>query len=899
MGDTLTVTTLEDENNTDGDCSLREAIAAANTNMDVDACIRTGDTDDEDEAPDLIVFSTRLAPGRIDLGSEGMTVSDSLVIDGSISGERVEIDGDRFYRIFRVTDDFLALDSVVVRGARASRGGGVLVDGAELRVTNSVFEDNEANGDAADQGGAAIYNASGTVTVADSDFNTNRASGSAGSGGAVFNNGGTLTVTNTTFVFNTARRAGGAIEATGSSITMLTDVDFEDNEAGTSPGNGGAFHITGAGDAVIRGGLVTENEAASEGGGFWNGTGTMSITETTFIGNVALGSAADNGGGALFNSGGRLEVDSTTVAENVASGAASSGGGILNADGELIVTSSTFTENVASRAGGAIEAIEGETILAQSTFERNDAGSAPGNGGAFHITGSGDAWVAGGSFRDNRASAGGALWSSGDLAVVTDEDNLPSDLLDDVEVPDLTLVVISGNVAAANGGGIWTSGTLTVNGGAGSDDGTDDDGDDRSDDDDDARDGDRAIFVPITGNTAAGADAGMGGGGLYVAAGDASLRYVTLDGNVASGAAGSGGGVLVADGGMLRVALSEVTGNTANRAGAGIELFDDAENDLPTDAALREVIVDGNGIATAAPGNGGGIHVGGAGAITIRQSIVSDNTAREGGGIWVAGEGSADIGNSTVSGNTATEAGGGVYDNGGATIELSSATVAMNEAGTDGGGLLSQGEAFSFQNTIVAMNTAGGMGADCAGAFDSDGNNLIETAADCTISGDTGSDIVDTPALLSPLADNGGFTRTHNLISGSPAFDNGDSAFDVDQRGFDRSEAADDIGALEVPAPPVSNGDDPDANGLALAAARPNPATGSTTVAFTVAEAAQARVELYNVLGQRVLTAFDGTAAPGTEVSVDVDLAPLAAGVYLVRLESAGQVVTRQLTVVR
>src|SRR5690349_19560398 len=35
---TITVTTTTDELNTDGDCSLREAIQAANTNAAVDAC---------------------------------------------------------------------------------------------------------------------------------------------------------------------------------------------------------------------------------------------------------------------------------------------------------------------------------------------------------------------------------------------------------------------------------------------------------------------------------------------------------------------------------------------------------------------------------------------------------------------------------------------------------------------------------------------------------------------------------------------------------------------------------------------------------------------------------------------------------------------------------------------
>src|SRR5687768_2397235 len=41
----LTVTTTADELNNDGDCSLREAIRAANLNVQVDACAGRGGTD--------------------------------------------------------------------------------------------------------------------------------------------------------------------------------------------------------------------------------------------------------------------------------------------------------------------------------------------------------------------------------------------------------------------------------------------------------------------------------------------------------------------------------------------------------------------------------------------------------------------------------------------------------------------------------------------------------------------------------------------------------------------------------------------------------------------------------------------------------------------------------------
>ena len=55
--------------------------------------------------------------------------------------------------------------------------------------------------------------------------------------------------------------------------------------------------------------------------------------------------------------------------------------------------------------------------------------------------------------------------------------------------------------------------------------------------------------------------------------------------------------------------------------------------------------------------------------------------------------------------------------------------------------------------------------------------------------------------LLGPLADNGGLTRTHALLAGSPALDAGDDAAApaTDQRGIARPQgAASDIGSFEL-----------------------------------------------------------------------------------------------------
>ena len=1025
---TITVNTLADERNADGDCSLREAVESANTNASIDACTAG------ESGADEIVFSATLLAGTVSVGSGPIVTTEPVSIDGTTTvATRITISGGGTSGLFATKGGTLTLVDLTLTDANSESGSAVYVgSGTGLVATRVTFSDNEATGDAADNGGAAVYSDGGTVTLNDCTLTGNDATGAAGSGGAVLNNAGTLAVTGSSFGSNTSNRAGGAIEATGTSTTTLIDTDFTGNSTGNAPGNGGAFHITGPGNATISGGAVSGNMATAEGGGFWNSTGTMTISGTTFTANVAQGDAADNGGGAVFNNGGRVEARDITATGNSATGTSGSGGALFNATGgTFIVVSSTVSDNQAPRAGGGLEDAGGMVAIIDGTFEENDVtGNAmPGNGGAVH-TGGGTVWVVGGTFTDNLAVEGGGLWTSGTLNVTDSADDLPPALTPSGTLPADAATVISGNDAtgadpdqgggglyatpagtisvkgatvsgntasgasgsgggifsagsltvemseirgnmanragggiedamgtvvlvdvdltgnsidaampgnggglhsgggdvsitrglidgntAVEGGGLWASGTLTINGGAGTNgfdggdnDATDDDGEDRSDDDDAAVSGDRDAFTTITDNTATGAEAGTGGGGIYVETGGmASIRYAVIDGNVASGTAGSGGGLLVADGASATVAFSEITGNTANRAGGGVELFDDA---MTSDAAgatsvtLRTVTLDGNAIGTAAPGNGGGLHAGGAGMVTIRQSTVSNNTAREGAGVWISGGGSADIESSTVSGNTATEDGGGVYDNGGAAIAIASSTVALNAAGGDGGGLVSQGTAFSFQNTVVAGNTATGDGADCNGTFSSGDYNLVGTTAGCTLNGSTDNTITGTDPMLGPLADNGGFTLTHLPMMGSPLIDNGMSQFAVDQRGLGRGQSQafptpDDIGAVEADARPVAVDGPTDATELALLPVRPNPVVNGARLVFTVAEAAPARVEVFTVLGQRVMSAFDGQAAPGTEITVDVDVSGLAAGVYIVRLDAGGQMATQRMTVVR
>jgi len=199
----------------------------------------------------------------------------------------------------------------------------------------------------------------------------------------------------------------------------------------------------------------------------------------------------------------------------------------------------------------------------------------------------------------------------------------------------------------------------------------------------------------------------------------------------------------------------------------------------------------------AAPnGRGGGLYV--RDTFYLSRSTLAANDANQGGGFAasVGDDTFVNVAGSTISANTATRGAG--FDAAG-TLRLVDSTLAFNAATISGGGFYADSTT-TLQNSIVAGNTAAGVASDIAGTGGttiSGANNLV-IASSLALPGDT---LHDDP-MLAPLADNGGETMTHALVSGSVAIDHGNnqSFMRYDQRYHGSARtigAAPDIGAYE------------------------------------------------------------------------------------------------------
>jgi hypothetical protein len=104
-----------------------------------------------------------------------------------------------------------------------------------------------------------------------------------------------------------------------------------------------------------------------------------------------------------------------------------------------------------------------------------------------------------------------------------------------------------------------------------------------------------------------------------------------------------------------------------------------------------------------------------------------------------------------------------------------------------------------------------------------------------------------------------------------------------------------DVGNEENPVPATPSNQ--------LEANYPNPFNPETTIVFHLAKAEHARLEIYNIKGQKIMTLVDDKLPAGRHAlqwkGVNDESKPVGSGVYFYRLSTAGKSVTRKMILLK
>ena len=818
----ITVDTLVDENDGSGigGTSLRDAIAEAAPGETIDFGVS----------------------GTILLTHGELTVNKNLIIDGP-GANLLTIDAAGGSRVFTVDDGNVGtLANVQISGLKITGGvtggdGGGIFSREALTVSSCWITGNQA-----DDGGG-IENFAGTLAVANSTISNNISTGVTGGGGGIFNFssnlGQTSSIINSTISGNTAATRGGGIN----NFAGTLNIQFSTITNNTAPANAGSgassWTDTSTTSTNFRSSIVAGNTGtdvdifpktfppaqptfhslgynligSGDAAQFFVGAGDVKNVTTAAL---LLGPLADNGGpmpthlpqrlspaidtgdpSAAAGVGGVPQFDQrgtpySRVFDGDANGSDRIDKGAVESDAVYFVVNNLLdgiTNNVSLRQAIAFASAVTDgtpTIIFSPALTASGPKTITITDGEFDITksmsiiGPGsnlltiDAQGASTSFQRRRATAQAPeTVSLSGLTLTGGYDSTRGGAIFNREQLKVSDSVVTGNKSQW-GGGIYndTTGELTL------------------------------LRSQVTGNHAIESDVLGSGGGLYNWGGHINVLDSTISGN---DSISHGGGIQNADGGHMSIVGSTISDNTA--------------------------LANGGGIA-----NGDGL-------TSISASTISGNHARMGGGLLIdtPNFNVTTISDSTISGNVAPFGGGGIYNaSGQAAIEF--CTITRNVANDfAGSGVLSAPSSIdsptTFKSSLVVANfdpSAVPQSAPYDVAVGGSENSLTSLGYNIVGIGgfvvntfvQQGDQIIGTAnPHLGPLADNGGTTKTHALLLGSPAIDAGDPSaiaesdgvppYDGRGAGFARVKDANgdtlaviDVGAFELQAtPPTLLGD--------------------------------------------------------------------------------------------
>jgi CSLREA domain-containing protein len=284
----IAVTTNADAVASDGACSLREAVQAANTDTPVSDCPAGSGADQIT----LGATTYTLAAGELGVTSE-------LTITGA-GAASTTIDGNHNGRVFQVmAGGKLTIDSALITGGQTTSGGtGSSSTGNDPGATATAG----AGGSGGNGGGIA---SAGILTMLRSRVSAN-VTGDGGLGGNAQGAAGNATFGGGGFAFGGLGGGGGNGGGVYSTGTLtITGSTIDGNRTGNGGTGGSATGGTGTPGFASGGGTGSTGGQGGSGGGVYAAGSAPTITASTISGNTTgTGGQGGDGHGGNGNAGG-------------------------------------------------------------------------------------------------------------------------------------------------------------------------------------------------------------------------------------------------------------------------------------------------------------------------------------------------------------------------------------------------------------------------------------------------------------------------------------------------------------------------------------------------------------------------------------------------------------------
>ncbi|MBO9663957.1 choice-of-anchor Q domain-containing protein [Dokdonella sp.] len=344
-----------------GRCTVRDAVAAANTDAVVAGCAAGS-------GADTIQFATGIASITLTKQAGGsLLISSELVLDGQASP--VTLRRDAADATFRIVDALetapLTLRSMKITGGRLDEadlyggGAGVLARG-DLTLERSEVSSNVTN---KWQGRGAGILARAGLELVDSVVSGNATTGQSSPGGGIYSYYQPVLLTRSVISGNVTLdvASGGGGVATRAVDVVATESAIVDNWTSGDGSFGGGFNVPIATLTLVD---STVSGNSTEGGSAWGGGGyayTLHASGSTFAGNSTL--SYSSYGGGFFSA--AADISNSTISGNWTTGENAWGGGFVVALSSSVRNSTIFGNRSQWATGGgvAIWAVDAAAII--------------------------------------------------------------------------------------------------------------------------------------------------------------------------------------------------------------------------------------------------------------------------------------------------------------------------------------------------------------------------------------------------------------------------------------------------------------------------------------------------------------------------------------------------------